>query len=151
MSLFHSYTKSWLHYASRRRFRKADRETQSGWSPCGFANSSNSQKRNCRRNLRDARMCPRFARASSSIPPVILRLASSAASISAKRSPSRTKMPFTAETEKCFDSHLEFDKMKSGQMRRLFVTVIPLPRNLLRSEIILQNTFPKLRIILFSR
>lgn len=51
----------------------------------GFANLK-SQKRNCRRNLRNARMCPRYARASSSVPPVILRLASRATSIFAKRS-----------------------------------------------------------------
>lgn len=82
-----------FHYNSGKHFRKTDRKTQTRrWikhkriSPYGFANLSNPQKRNSRRNLRDPRTYPRYARASSSISSVILWLASSAVFIFAKRS-----------------------------------------------------------------
>lgn len=81
---------------------------------------------------RDARMCPRYARVNSSIPPVILRLASNAVSIFAKRSFANESALYRAKPERVPQFSLEIRKNET--MDGVFVTATRLFRNLLRGE-----------------
>jgi len=59
-------------------------------------------------------MCPRYARVNSSIPPVILRLASSAFPIFAKRSFANESTLYRANARGYFKFPLKYERIKSG-------------------------------------